>query len=74
MCLAAPAQVIAVEGEEALVELNGVRLTVSRLLTPDLAPGDVALVHVGFVLSRIDPEEAEATLQALSRAGLEAAP
>lgn len=74
MCLAAPANVIAVEGDEALVDFDGVRLRVSSVLTPDLKAGDIALVHVGFVLSRIDETEAQATLAALARATQGAVP
>jgi len=73
MCLAAPAHVVSVSGDDALVDLDGVQIVVSRVLIPDLAPGDVALVHVGFALSKIDPHAAEATLAALRRASLEVA-
>lgn len=68
MCLAVPAEVLAVSGEEATVALDGVKLTISTALTPDLAPGDWALVHVGFALSRIDPIAEAATLAALRAA------
>lgn len=66
MCLAAPAAVLSVHGDEALVDLDGVRLKVSTALLDDVAPGDVVLVHVGFALSKIDPEEAERTHAALA--------
>ena len=68
MCLAAPALVQALDGEVAVVDLDGVRLRVSTVLTPDVAVGDAVLVHVGFILSRIDPVEAEATLADLRAA------
>jgi hydrogenase expression/formation protein HypC len=74
MCLAAPAAVLSVNDDEALVDLDGVRLTVSRVLTPEVRPGDIVLVHVGFILSAIDPAEAEETLRDLKRASLEATP
>jgi hydrogenase expression/formation protein HypC len=72
MCLAAPAAVLSVDGDDALVDLDGVRLTVSRVLTPEVAAGDIVLVHVGFILSAIDPARAEATLRDLKRASQEA--
>lgn len=74
MCLATPARVIRVEAEEALVDLDGVRLRVSTVMTPDLQAGDIALVHVGFALSRIDEAQAAETLAALNRATQGAAP
>jgi hydrogenase expression/formation protein HypC len=72
MCLAAPARVISITGDEAVVDLDGVRLTVSTVLTPEITVDDVALVHVGFILSRIDPEEADAAQAALRRIAVEA--
>lgn len=68
MCLAVPAEVLSIAGEEALVSLDGVKLTINTALTPDLAPGDWALVHVGFALSRIDPVAEAETLAALRQA------
>lgn len=74
MCLAAPAHVIAVNEDDAVVDLDGVRLNVSTALTPDVRVGDTVLVHVGFILARIDPDEAERTLEALKQATLETTP
>jgi hydrogenase expression/formation protein HypC len=74
MCLAAPAAVLSVDGDDALVDLDGVRLTVSRVLTPEVAAGDIVLVHVGFILSAIDPAQAAATLRDLKWASQEATP
>jgi hydrogenase expression/formation protein HypC len=70
MCLAVPAEVVAVGGEDVLVDLNGVRLNVSAVLVPDLKVGDIALIHVGFVLAKVDPDEAARSLEALNRAAL----
>lgn len=74
MCLAAPAHVVGIDGDEAVVDLDGVRLRVSTALTPDVRTGDTVLVHVGFVLARIDAAEAERTLAALKRATAEVTP
>ena len=38
------------------------RKTVSLALVPDACPGDYVVVHVGYALGVIDPEEAERTL------------
>jgi len=46
-----------------VVELNGVRKTVSLGLVPDTRPGDYVIVHVGYAIGKIDPAEAERTLQ-----------
>ena len=63
MCLALPARLIERRGaDEALVELGGVRKTVSVALVPDACPGDYVIVHVGHAIGMIDPLEAERTL------------
>ena len=72
MCLAIPAQVIElvdVETGIAKVEISGVRRKVSVALCPEAAVGDWVLVHVGFALSKIDEEEALATLSLLEQMG-----
>ena len=70
MCLAIPAQVVAFRDPErflADVEVSGVRRAVNVALVsggPDgVEIGDWVLVHVGFALSRIDEDEAHATLR-----------
>ena len=37
---------------------------------PEAQPGDYVLVHVGFALSLVDPEEAERTYRLLQELGL----
>ena len=64
MCLALPARVVALlPDDQALVELGGVRKTVSVALTPEARVGDYVIVHVGHAIGQIDPEEAERTLK-----------
>jgi hydrogenase expression/formation protein HypC len=70
MCLAIPVQVTELlEGDMARVTLDGVQKTISLALVDDVNPGDYVILHVGYALNRIDPEEAEATLALLAEAG-----
>ncbi|MCA8906971.1 MAG: HypC/HybG/HupF family hydrogenase formation chaperone [Rhodospirillaceae bacterium] len=69
MCLAVPAEVIEITGDDALVNLGGIRKRISLMLVDDVAVGDFVIVHVGFALTRLDREEAEETLELL-RQGL----
>ena len=64
MCLAAPARVVSVSGQTAVVDYDGVR-TNARLETlgEPVAPGDFVLVHAGFAIQRLSPEDAEETLR-----------
>ena len=63
MCLALPALVTELlPDESAKVNLGGIAKTVSLALVSDVAVGDYVIVHVGYALSVIDPEEAARTL------------
>jgi hydrogenase expression/formation protein HypC len=71
MCLAIPARVVAMPAPDtALVDLGGVRKQVSLALVDGVAPGDYVIVHVGYALTRLDPDEAERTLRTFAEAGL----
>ncbi|KAB0576383.1 HypC/HybG/HupF family hydrogenase formation chaperone [Ideonella dechloratans] len=63
MCLALPSRVVErLPDDQALVDLGGVRKTVSIALTPEAQVGDYVIVHVGHAIGLLDPEEAERTL------------
>ena len=65
MCLAIPAKVIKVDGPVALVSIENVEYTASLLLLENVNPGDYVLLHAGFAIEKIDPEEAEETMRLL---------
>ncbi len=76
MCLAIPGQLVDVVDEEkrlARVDVAGVRRTVNvGLLDGEVGgveSGDWVLIHVGFAMSKIDEEEARATLELLEGMG-----
>ena len=70
MCLAIPACVEQlVAGDSAIVNLGGVRKEVSLALVEDIAVGDYVIVHVGFALQKLDPEEAALTLALFAEIG-----
>jgi len=70
MCLALPAEVIALEGaDRARVSLGGVEKVISVALVDGLEPGDFVVVHVGYALTKIDEAEAKRTLELLARTG-----
>jgi hydrogenase expression/formation protein HypC len=76
MCLAIPGQVIELVDEVnqiAKVDVVGVRRNINvSLLASDgdeARPGDWVLIHVGFALSKVDEEEAHATLALLQGMG-----
>jgi hydrogenase expression/formation protein HypC len=63
MCLAIPVKVVELgAGDTAVVDLGGVRKEISLALLADVQVGDYVILHVGYALSKLDPEEAERTL------------
>jgi len=70
MCLAIPACVEQlISGDSAIVNLGGVRKEISLALLEDVAVGDYVIVHVGFALQKLDPEEAAQTLALFAEIG-----
>lgn len=71
MCLAIPARVVELrDNDSAVVDLAGVRKEISLALVDDVAPGDYVIVHVGYALSKLDPDEAAKTLALFAEIGV----
>jgi hydrogenase expression/formation protein HypC len=71
MCLAIPVQVKEVLPDNmAKVTLDGVSKVISTALVDDVRPGDYLVLHVGYALAKIDPEEAERTLELIRQAAM----
>ncbi len=65
MCLAIPALIRSISGKEADVEIGGITRKASLWLTPQAKVGDYVLLHTGYAINVIDPEEAKDTLKLL---------
>lgn len=64
MCLAIPVKVEKLlDNEQALVDLSGVKTTISLALVDNVEVGDFVILHVGYALNKLDPREAEETLK-----------
>ena len=71
MCLALPARVIDLpEAGMALVDIGGVQKLISLALVDGVACGDYVIIHVGYALTKLDPAEAQRTLELFAEAGL----
>jgi hydrogenase expression/formation protein HypC len=71
MCLAIPIRVEDVlPGNMARVTLSGVSKTVSVALVENVRVGDYLLIHVGYALTRLDPDEAVRTLAMMREAAV----
>ena len=63
MCLGVPGKIVSVDAPEsdlpmARVSFGGVLQEVCLAYTPEAQVGDYVVVHVGFAISRLDPQEA----------------
>jgi hydrogenase expression/formation protein HypC len=71
MCLAIPIRVEQVLPDAmARVTLSGVSKLVSTALVENVRVGDYLLIHVGYALTRLDPDEAERTLALMQEAAV----
>jgi len=73
MCLGIPGEVIALNERDGLpyasVRFGGVTRDVCLAYVPDAVPGEFVAVHVGFAITKIDPEEAARSYQILQEIG-----
>jgi hydrogenase expression/formation protein HypC len=65
MCLAVPALIKSINGQQAVADIEGVTRDISLQLTPEAKVGDYVLLHTGYAISIIDADEAEETLKLL---------
>jgi hydrogenase expression/formation protein HypC len=72
MCLAIPAKIISIDEQMdmAIVAIEGIQKEISLALVEGVSVGDFVLVHVGYALNTVSPEEAEKTLELMAEAGL----
>jgi hydrogenase expression/formation protein HypC len=65
MCLAIPMRLMERGDIEGVVELDGVRRTVSLMLLPEAEVGQHLLIHAGYAIGAVDEDEAARTLELL---------
>ncbi|HHS84153.1 MAG TPA: HypC/HybG/HupF family hydrogenase formation chaperone [Gammaproteobacteria bacterium] len=63
MCLAIPMKIIEIDGFNARCEARGVERDVSLFIMQDeaVAAGDFVMVHVGYAIQKVTPQEARST-------------
>ena len=69
MCLAVPAQVEEIDGHKGRAALAGNRINVLLDLVPEVRKGDWVLIHAGFAIAVLDPDEAKATYDLFAQMG-----
>jgi len=75
MCLAIPIRVEQLLPDNmARVTLSGVSKVVSIAFLEDVRLGDYLLIHAGYALARLDPDDAEQTLASMREAAVPGVP
>ena len=74
MCLAVPGKITSISGDDPMmrtgkVDFSGILKEVSLAYVPEAKVGDYVIVHVGYALTRLDPDEAERTLAVFAELG-----
>jgi len=63
MCLSIPAKVEKIEDDMAVVSVGGTKYNASLQMLDDVNIGDYILLHTGFAIQKLTPEEAEESLK-----------
>jgi len=74
MCLAVPGMITNISGDDPMtrmgrIDFGGIFKEVSLAYVPEATVGQYVIVHVGFAISVLDPDEAAKTLEYLSEMG-----
>ena len=62
MCLAVPGLVLAIDGDYAEIDFGDVKKRVCVTLLPNLKVGEYVIVHTGYAIESMKPDEAKKTL------------
>jgi len=63
MCLAIPAKVIAIEGNQATVEMEEITTKTDISLVDNVNLGDYLIIHTGYAIEVLNPQEAAESLK-----------
>jgi hydrogenase expression/formation protein HypC len=73
MCLGIPMEITEIDGNNATAVAGGVKKEIRLDLLVDAKIGDFVLIHTGYAIERLDPDEAMETLRLIEevyRAGI----
>jgi len=63
MCLSVPAKIIEIDGTRARVDVMGNETQADLRLIENPQIGDYVLVHAGFAIDKLQPDDARQTLE-----------
>lgn len=68
MCLAVPLQIVSVNGKHAVGQAAGLSQNLRVDFLPDVTPGDYVMVHAGFAIEKLTPQQAAENLACIQEA------
>jgi hydrogenase expression/formation protein HypC len=63
MCLGVPVKIVKIKGNEGIAEFKGVKKKINLELLENVKKGDYVILHAGFAIQKMEPEEALETLK-----------
>jgi len=63
MCLGVPVKIVQIKGNEGIADFKGVKKKISLELLENVKKGDYVILHAGFAIQKMEPEEALETLK-----------
>ncbi len=63
MCLGVPVKIVQIKGNEGIAEFKGVKKKINLELLENVKKGDYVILHAGFAIQKMEPEEALETLK-----------
>lgn len=68
MCLGIPMKIVRIDGDYALVQLEGVRQRANISMLDKVKKSDYIIIHAGFGIKKLDEKDAKETLEILKEA------
>lgn len=63
MCLGVPVKIVQIKGNEGVADFKGVKKKINLELLENVKKGDYVILHAGFAIQKMEPEEALETLK-----------
>jgi len=63
MCLSIPAKVESIDNDMAVVSVGGTKYNASLQMIDDVEVGDYILMHTGFAIQKLSPEDAAESIK-----------
>lgn len=63
MCWGVPGKIIEIKGKTGIIQIENISKEISLDLLTDVQVGDFVVVHAGYAIEKVKPEDAEFTIK-----------